>query len=111
MLIFARNSDDAFDVGQFKGVTGNNILAFSRTFNPEFYQTFVTLVNFNGEEASYDFSGNFGNTVQTGIIYVSSTQGTYQQGEFVDLNMITLGGYEGILIVLYPKPPRFNEEN
>ena len=66
-------------MGGFKGLTGNNILAYSRTYNPEFYSVFVTLVNFSGEEASYDFSGNFGNTVQTGIVYVS-TQGTYQQG-------------------------------
>merc|ERR1711935_876512 len=102
-LITARNSDDAFDVGGFKGLTGNNILAYSRTYNPEFYSVFVTLVNFSWEEASYDFSGNFGNTVQTGIVYVS-TQGTYQQGNFVDLNMITLAGYEGILVYLYPVP-------
>ena len=81
-LITARNLDDAFDVGGFKGLTGNNILAYSRTYNPEFYSVFVTLVNFSGEEASYDFSGNFGNTVQTGIVYVS-TQGTYQQGYFL----------------------------
>ena len=75
----SRNYDEAFDVGQFKGLTGNNILAYSRTFNPEFYPTYVTLVNFNEEEASYDFSGQFGNSVQTGIVFVS-TKGTYQQG-------------------------------
>ena len=78
-LITARNSDGALDVGGFKGLTGNNILAYSRTLTE--YSVFVTLVNFSGEEASYDFSGNFGNTVQTGIVYVS-TQGTYQQGYF-----------------------------
>ena len=73
----SRNSDEAFDVGQFKGLTGNNILAYSRTLKPEFY-LYVTLVNFNAEEASYDFSGQFGN-YETGIVYfcTKGTNGTY----------------------------------
>lgn len=78
-LIISRLSDPAFDIGAFKGVTSNNMLAYSRTFNPTFYPTYVTLANFNNEEATADFSGNFGNSVQTGIVYVS-TKGTYQQG-------------------------------
>ena len=74
----SRNSDEAFDVGQFKGLTGNNILAYSRTVNPEFY-LYITLVNFNAEEASYDFSETLGTKYQTGIAFIS-TYGTYQQG-------------------------------
>ena len=77
--IIARNSDPAFDVGQFKGVTRNNMLAFSRTFDPTFYPTYVTLANFDNDQATADFSGEFGNSIQTGVVFVS-TKGTYKQG-------------------------------
>ena len=78
-LIFSRNSDPAFDVGQFKGVTRGNMLGYSRTFDPTFYPTYVTLVNFDNEQGTQDFSGEFGNSVQTGVVYVS-TGGLHQQG-------------------------------
>ena len=77
--IISRNSDPAFDIGKVKGVTQNNILAFSRTYDPTFYPTYVTLVNFNYENASADFSGIFSDAITTGVVYLSS-QGTYAQG-------------------------------
>ena len=78
-MVNFRNYDPAFDTGMFKGATANNMLAFSRTINPDFYPTYVTLVNFNNEEATADFSGNFGNSVQTGLVYVS-TKASYNIG-------------------------------
>ena len=73
-LIEARKSDLVFDFGEFKGITVNNILAFSRSVDLFFYQT-VTFVNFNSEQVTYDFSEIFGFRFQSGLIYVS-TQGT-----------------------------------
>ena len=73
-LIEARKSDLVFDFGEFKGITVNNILAFSRSVDLFFYQT-VTFVNFNSEQVTYDFSEIFGYRFQSGLIYVS-TQGT-----------------------------------
>ena len=67
-----------FEFGQFKGIAANNILAFSRTVDIFYYET-VTFVNFNSEEVSYDFSQDFGNRFQKGIVYVC-THGTYQEG-------------------------------
>ena len=73
-LIEARKSDLVFDFGEFKGITVNNILAFSRTVDLFFYQT-VTFVNFNSEKVTYDFSEMFGYRFQSGLVYFS-TQGT-----------------------------------
>ena len=77
-MIVVRNSDPgAFDEGGFKGVTRNNILAFSRTYNPDFYPTYVMLANFNQQEAMADFSSHF--EIQTGLVYLS-TGGNYKPG-------------------------------
>ena len=77
-LIYERRADLVFDIGGFNGMTGNNILAFSRT-EPRLYYDTVTMVNFNSNEASYDFSETLGTKYQTGIAFLS-THGTYQPG-------------------------------
>ena len=119
-LIEARKSDLVFDFGEFKGITVNNILAFSRSVDLFFYQT-VTFVNFNSEQVTYDFSETFGYRFQSGLIYVS-TQGTgegyviffyfrkknqiiyifFLIRDVIELKSVTLGGYEGILVYLLP---------
>ena len=118
-LIEARKSDLVFDFGEFKGLTVNNILAFSRTVDLFFYQT-VTFVNFNSEQVTYDFSEFFGYKFQSGLVYVS-TQGTgegylifsyfrkknqmiifFLIRDVIELKSVTLGGYEGILVYLLP---------
>ena len=82
--IIARYSDPAFDVGYVKIETKGNILAFSRTVDPDpnnnIYPTYVTLVNFNRENAGgFDFSGVFKEDINSGVVYVSS-KGTYNAG-------------------------------
>lgn len=82
--IIARYSDPAFDVGYVKIETKGNILAFSRTVDPDpnnnIYPTYVTLVNFNRENAGgFDFSGVFKEDINSGVVYVSS-KGTYHAG-------------------------------
>ena len=77
-LIYERRADLVFDIGGFNGMTGNNILAFYRSVD-YFPYVFVTMVNFNSNEASYDFSENFGTEYQTGVAWIS-TNGSYYFG-------------------------------
>ena len=83
-LIEARKSDLVFEFGQFKGITVNNILAFSRTVDIFYYET-VTFVNFNSEVAYYDFSQDFGNRFQKGIVYI-----LYQIRAQTEISRVTL---------------------
>lgn len=70
-----RFSDPAFDVGQVNAATQDNVLAFSRSFDPTFYPTYVTAINFNNEEASVNFSGQLATQVDTGLL-IASTLGS-----------------------------------
>ena len=71
-LISAKYSDPAFDGGALKILTQNNVLAFSRTYNSQFYPTYVTLVNFNIESTNVNFSGQFTEVANVGYVILST---------------------------------------
>ena len=71
-LLQVKYSDPAFDVGLVKILTQNNVLAFSRTYNPQFYPTYVTLVNLNQISTTVEFGGEFAEEVDTGYVLLST---------------------------------------
>ena len=73
-----RSADPAFDVGAVNIATQNNVMAYSRTVNPDFYTVFVVLVNFNTESTAVDFGGKFTETINTGFV-IASTLGQDSQ--------------------------------
>jgi alpha-glucosidase len=101
-LIQARYVDPAFDIGDFFSATQNNVMAFSRTYNPDFYPTYVTVVNFNREETSVDFSGQLNTNINTGLVLLSTmgSNSAFAPGSIADLSSLILAPNEGILIYL-----------
>ena len=77
-IMTTRSADPAFDVGAVNIATQNNVMAYSRTVNPDFYTVFVVLVNFNTESTAVDFGGQFTETINTGFV-IASTLGQDSQ--------------------------------
>ena len=77
-IMTTRSADPAFDVGAVNIATQNNVMAYSRTVNPDFYTVFVVLLNFNTESTAVDFGGQFTETINTGFV-IASTLGQYSQ--------------------------------
>ena len=71
-VLMAKNSDPAFDVGALKISNQNNVLAYSRSVNPDFYTVFVVLINFDTKSTTVDFGGEFSDSKDTGFVLVST---------------------------------------
>lgn len=101
-LVKLRYSDPAFEVGGVKGITRDNVLAFSRTYDQAFYPTYVTVVNFNDQDTTVDLFGEFNSVVESGAVLVSTSgsQGNNPVGTIANLRSLTMGPSEGIVLYL-----------
>ena len=61
-------------------MTQNNVLAFSRTIDPVYFHAIMTLVNFNSEATSVDFTNqlNLDNNPGSVILSTLGVNSTFQ---------------------------------